>query len=566
MGMKHRTWRDVLLVTALMLPSLLTVSMSMAADPAKGGAGAKKPNILVIWGDDIGMWNVGAYSLGMMGKTPHIDSIAREGMLFTDHYGQPSCTAGRAAFIMGQMPIRTGMTTIGIPGSKRGIQKSDPTLAEVLKTQGYATAQFGKNHQGDRNEFLPTVHGFDEWFGNLYHLNAEEEPEELDYPGQVNPKLRPAEESAKFAQTFAPRGMLHTWATDVDDPTTDPKFGRVGKQKIEDVGKLTRKRMETVDAEVTAETLKWLDKHGKGDKPFFCWYNSTAIHVRSRPAQKYIQMAVDEGRPEEDVVRARMIEHDELVGSLLKKLDELGIADNTIVIYSTDNGNELMLFPDGGYAPFRGEKGGTWEGGVRVPMFVKWPGHIKPGSVSNGIQNHEDVYVTLAAAAGMPKLAEELLTGKKMGDMTYKVHLDGYNNLDLWTGKTEKSARREIFYYDETDLMALRVDNWKMHIGVKREGSWWNEKYYPSIPYIFNLAMDPMEKMDPESNEWRNAGQVMMMHKMWALNASGPFIAEHLKSLMAYPPSQGADTLSLKKALDEVQAKMERAAAGAASK
>jgi arylsulfatase len=467
---------------------------------------------------------------------------------------------------MGQLPIRTGMTTIGIPGSTRGIQKTDPTLAEVLKSQGYATSQFGKNHQGDRNEFLPTVHGFDEWYGNLYHLNAEEEPEELDYPGQVNPKLRTAEQSAKFTQMFAPRGMLHTWATDVDDPTDQPKWGRVGKQKIEDIGKLTRKRMETVDAEVTAETLKWLDKHAKGDKPFFCWYNSTAIHIRSRPAQKYIQMAVDEGRPEEDVVRARMIEHDELVGSLLKKLDELGIADNTIVIYGTDNGNELMLWPDGGYAPFRGEKGTTWEGGVRVPMLVKWPGHIKPGTVSNAIQNHEDVYATLAAAAGMPNLKEELLTGKKMGEMTYKAHLDGYNQLDLWTGKTEKGARNEIFYYDETDLMALRVGPWKMHIGVKKEGSWWNDKYYPSIPYFFNLQMDPMEKMDQESHEWGTTSRQFFAHKMWALNASGPIIGAHLKTLLEYPPSQGADTLSIKKALEEMQAKMERAAAGGASK
>lgn len=530
------------------------------------GQEKKRPNILVIWGDDIGMWNLSAYSLGMMGKTPNIDRIGKEGIIFTDHYGQPSCTAGRAAFIMGQMPLRTGMTTIGIPGSTRGIQKSDPTLAEVLKSQGYATSQFGKNHQGDRNEFLPTVHGFDEWYGNLYHLNAEEEPEELDYPGQVNPKLRTAEASANFTKAFAPRGMLHTWATTVDDPTEEPKWGRVGKQKIEDLGKLTRKRMETVDAEVTAETLKWLDKHGKSDKPFFCWYNSTAIHIRSRPAAKYVQLAVDEGRPEEDVVRARMIEHDELVGSLLKKLDELGIADNTIVIYSTDNGNELMLWPDGGYAPFRGEKGGTWEGGVRVPMMVKWPGQIKPGQVINVMQNHEDVYATLAAAAGMPDLKQELLTGKKMGDMTYKVHLDGYNQLPLWTGQTDKSARREIFYYDETDLMAIRVDGWKMHIGVKPHGSWWNEKYYPSVPYLFHLQMDPMEKMDQESHEWQGQAKQFFAHKMWALNASGPFIAEHLKSLMAYPPSQGAESLSLKKNLDEIQAKLERAAAGGAAR
>ena len=516
--------------------------------PAATAAPEKKPNILVIFGDDIGTWNVGVYTHGMMGKTPNIDRIAAEGMLFTDHYAQPSCTAGRAAFIMGQLPIRTGMTTIGIPGSTRGIQKSDPTLAEVLKSQGYATAQFGKNHLGDRNEFLPTVHGFDEWFGNLYHLNAEEEPEELDYPGQKNPA---------YLEKFGPRGVLHTWATDKDDPTTDAKFGRVGKQKIEDTGKLTRKRMETFDQEVTAETLKWLDKNGKGDKPFFCWYNSTATHIWSHSPQKYIQMAVDEGRAEEDVYRAKMIEHDELVGSLLKKLEDLGVADNTIVIYTTDNGNELMLWPDGGYAPYRGEKGTTWEGGVRVPMLVKWPGKIKPGSVSNGIQNHEDLYVTLAAAAGLPNLKDELLTGKKMGEMTYKVHLDGYNNMAHWTGQSEKSARREIFYYDETDLMAVRVDAWKMHIGVKHTGSWFDEKAYPSVPYLVNLLMDPMEKMTPDSEEWGYAGKKFLAQKLWAPTGASTFLAAHLKSLMDFPPSQGADTLSMKKAIEAVMKKMD---------
>jgi arylsulfatase A-like enzyme len=509
---------------------------------------AGKPNILVIFGDDIGMWNVGAYTHGMMGKTPSIDRIATEGMLFTDHYGQPSCTAGRAAFIMGQLPIRTGMTTIGIPGSTRGIQKSDPTLAEVLKSVGYATAQFGKNHLGDRNEFLPTVHGFDEWFGNLYHLNAEEEPEELDYPGQKNPE---------YTKKFGPRGVLHTWATDKDDATTDPKFGKVGKQRIEDTGPLTRKRMETIDAEVTTETLKWLDKAAKGGKPFFCWYNSTAIHIWSHPTKKYVQKAVDEGRAEEDVVRARMIEHDELVGSLLKKLDDLGVADNTIVIYTTDNGNELLLWPDGGYAPFRAEKGTTWEGGVRVPMLVKWPAKIKAGSVSNGIQNHEDLFVTLAAAAGLPNLTKELLTGKKLGSVSYKVHLDGYNNLPLWTGQTEKSARMEIFYYDETDLMAVRVGAWKMHIGVKHHGSWFDEKAYPSVPYIVNLLMDPMEKMTPDSEEWGYIGRKFVAQKLWAPTASGPFLAAHLKSLIDFPPSQGADTLSMRKAIENVMKKME---------
>jgi arylsulfatase A-like enzyme len=516
-----------------------------------GFAQDKKPNIVVIFGDDIGVWNVGAYAHGMMGRTPSIDSIARDGMLFTDHYGQPSCTAGRAAFIMGQLPIRTGMTTIGIPGSTRGIPKTAPTLAEVLKTQGYATGQFGKNHLGDRNEFLPTMHGFDEWFGNLYHLNAEEEPEELDYPGQKN---------AEYMKRMGPRGVLHTWVSNTDDATDDPKFGRVGKQKIENTGPLTRKRMETFDAEVLGHTLKWLDGVGK-EKPFFLWFNTTAIHIHSHSPQKYIQKAVDEGRAEEDVVRAKMIEHDEQVGTLLKKLQDMGVADNTIVVYTTDNGNEMMLWPDGGYAPFRGEKGTTWEGGVRVPFLVKWPGKIKPGSVSNGIQNHEDVFATLAAAAGMPDIGKELLAGKKLGATNFKVHLDGYNNLAHWTGKSEQSARREIFYYDETELMAIRVEGWKVHIGVKKEGSWWNVKSYPSVPYLFNLLMDPMEKMDPESHEWGASGRKFFAAKIWALNSSGPFLAAHLKTLQDFPPMQGADTLSMKKALDETMKKLEEAKA-----
>lgn len=507
-----------------------------------------RPNIVVIFGDDIGMWNVGAYTNGMMGRTPNIDSIAREGILFTDHYGQPSCTAGRAAFLTGQLPIRSGMTTIGIPGSARGIQKSDPTLAEVLKSQGYATGQFGKNHLGDRNEFLPTSHGFDEWFGNLYHLNAEEEPEELDYPGQKNPD---------YLKKYGPRGVLHAWASDKEDTTVDPKFGKVGFQKIEDTGPLTRKRMLTFDSEVLDQTLDWLDRTANKGKPFFCWFNTTAIHIWSHSPKKYIQMAVDEGRAEEDVVRAKMLEHDEQIGVLLQKLKDLGVDDNTIIVYTTDNGNELMMWPDGGYAPFRGEKGTTWEGGVRVPCLAKWPGKIPAGTACNGVQNHEDLFATLASAAGLPDLKEKLLKGYTMNGSKYKVHLDGYDQTAMWTGETEQSARREIFYYDETELTAVRVDNWKMHIGVKAKGSWFNDRTYPSVPYLFNLRMDPMEKMDPESDEWGYIGRKFMGAKLWAPTAGGQFIATHLQSLKDFPPSQGADTLSLHKALERAQRKLE---------
>jgi arylsulfatase len=539
--------RRLLLGTSTLIAAATLTSGALAQ--AQTAPAGKRPNILVIFGDDIGMWNVSAYVNGMMGWTPNIDRIGKEGILFTDHYGQPSCTAGRAAFIMGQMPIRTGMTTIGIPGSTRGIQKTDPTLAELLKPLGYATAQFGKNHLGDRNEFLPTVHGFDYWFGNLYHLNAEEEPEELDYPGQKNPA---------YKQKFGPRGVLRTVATDVDDPTTDPKFGRVGKQKIEDTGPLTRKRMETIDKEVLDDTLKWMDANAKGDKPFFVWFNSTAIHIWSHPNPKYIQMAVDEGRAEEDVVRARMIEHDEHVGALLKKLEDLGVANNTIVVYTTDNGNELLFWPDGGYAPFRGEKGTTWEGGVRVPCMIRWPGQIPSGSVSNEVQAHEDLFLTLATAAGQTGIKEKLLTGAQLGPTTYKVHLDGYDNTALWTGKSKKSARREYYYYDETDLMALRVDDWKLAFGVKNQGLWWDPKAYPSVPYVFNLRMDPMEKMDPESHEWGYAGRKFVAQKLWAPTAAGPFLQAHLQSLAEFPPSQGADTLSMKKAVEEAMRKIDK--------
>jgi arylsulfatase A-like enzyme len=527
----------------------LGVVLGLAAPDQRAAAAQseKKPNIVIIWGDDIGQSNISAYTMGLMGyRTPNIDRVAREGMIFTDYYAEQSCTAGRSSFITGQHGMRTGLTKVGLPGATLGLRKEDPTIAELLKPHGYATGQFGKNHLGDRNEFLPTVHGFDEWFGNLYHLNAEEEPEQLDY--FKNPALK---------EKFAPRGVLHAWATTVDDPTTDPRFGRVGMQKIENTGPLTRKRMETFDQEVTDETLKYLDRVGKGDKPFFVWFNTTAIHVWSHPQNKYLQQAVDEGRAEQDVVRARMLEHDAQVGSILKKIKDLGVEDNTIVVYTTDNGNELIFWPDGGYAPFRGEKGTTWEGGFRVPLLIRWPGKIPAGLELNGIQCHEDLFVTLAAAAGLPNLKSDLLKGYTMNGTSYKVHLDGYNNLDYWMGKTDKSARREVFYYDETDLMAIRVDAWKLHIGVKHNGSWFDEKSYPSVPYVVNLLMDPMEKMTPDSHEFAYEGQKFFAQKMWVGSGAGPVIAAHLKSLQEFPPSQGADTFSMKKAIENVMKKLE---------
>ena len=380
---------------------MLTVALQLSAQE-------KKPNILVIFGDDIGYWNVNAYSQGMMHyKTPNIDRIAREGALFTDYYAQQSCTAGRAAFITGQSPIRTGLTKVGLPGSPVGLQKQDPTIADILKPLGYMTFQNGKNHLGDRNEFLPTVHGFDEFFGNLYHLNAEEEPENIDYP--KNPSFR---------AEFGPRGVYKCQATATDNPAPpDPRFGAWGKQTCEDTGPLTKRRMETVDDEFLAKTLGDMDNSVKAGKPFFIWHNSTRMHIWTHLQPKYQAMVEKVG-----LYGAGMIELDDQVGVLLKKLDDLGVAENTIVIFTTDNGAEAMSWPDGGTTPFRGEKNTSWEGGYRIPFVVRWPGVIKPGTVVNDICAHEDWFPTLVAAAGIPDIKEKLLAGYQAGDKTFKVH------------------------------------------------------------------------------------------------------------------------------------------------
>ena len=480
---------------------------------------AKKPNILVIWGDDIGWYNVSAYNHGVMGyRTPNIDRLAKEGALFTDWYGQQSCTAGRAAFICGQSPIRTGLTKVGLPGADQGLRAKDPTIAELLKGQGYTTGQFGKNHLGDKNEFLPTAHGFDEFFGNLYHLNAEEEPENPDYP--KNPD---------FKKRFGPRGVMHTWATDKDDPTDEPTFGRVGKQRIENTGPLTTKRMETVNDEFTNAALDFMDRAHKADKPFFVWANSTRMHIFTHLKPESI------GKTGLGMYPDGMVEHDTDVGRLLDKLDQLGIADNTIVMYSTDNGPECFSWPDGGCSPFRGEKDTNWEAGWRVPTLLRWPGVIKPGTVSNEICAHEDMLPTLLAAAGAPDVKNQLLKGFKVGDKTFKVHLDGYDLGPYLKGEVKESPRKEMLYWsDDGDLMALRYGNWKAVFKEQRAESFqvWSEPMVNlRVPKIFNLRSDPFERADHNAiyyNDW-------LIRRVFLLVPAQGFVAHWIASFKEYP-------------------------------
>ena len=438
----------------------------------------KKPNILVLFGDDIGMWNISYFSRGQMGyRTPNIDRVANEGVAFTDYYAQQSCTAGRAAFITGQNPVRTGLTKVGMPGATVGLQAEDPTIAELLKPLGYATGQFGKNHLGDRDEYLPTVHGFDEFFGNLYHLNAEEEPELPDYP-----------KDPAFKKKFGPRGVLHC--------TSDGKGG----QKIKDTGPLTMKRMETIDEEITDRAIEWMEKQAKAEKPFFLWYNSTAMHFRTHLAEK------NRGKSGQDDYSDRMVTHDEQIGQILDKLDELGIADNTIVMYSTDNGPENDTWPDGANTPFRSQKDTNWEGGWRVPAFIRWPGKIKPGTVLNGIVSHQDMLPTLLAIAGDPDVNQKLLKGYKVGDKTFKVHIDGYNMVPYLTGQEKESPRKFFFYMsDDGEVMAVRNGDWKFVVGEQRAEQmrvWMEPLNKLRVPLIFNLRRDPFERAQHNSNTY----------------------------------------------------------------
>jgi arylsulfatase A-like enzyme len=490
---------------------------------------AKQPNILILWGDDIGMWNTSYWSRGMMGyHTPNIDRVGNEGVAFTDWYGQQSCTAGRASFICGQNPLRTGLTKVGMPGAPVGLQAEDPTIAELLKPLGYATGQFGKNHLGDKNEYLPTVHGFDEFFGNLYHLNAEEEPELPDYP-----------KDPAFLARFGPRGVLDCVASDKDDPTVEPRWGRVGKQIVKDTGPLTKKRMETVDEEITSRALAWMEKQAKADKPFFLWYNSTACHFRTHLADK------NRGKTGQDDYSDRMFTHDEQIGEMLNKLDELGIADNTIVMYSTDNGPENDTWPDGANTPFRSQKDTNWEGAWRVPCYLRWPGKIKAGTVLNGIGCHQDMLPTLLAAAGDPDISTKLLTGHKAGDKTFKVHIDGFNLIPWLTGATKDSPRDYFFYVsDDGGIMAVRHGDWKLVFEEQRAFSTavWQEPFVKlRLPNIFSLRRDPFERANFNSNVYYD----WMIDHVPMLYGAQALVASQIENYVKYPPRQKAASFNL---------------------
>lgn len=489
----------------------------------------EKPNILVIFGDDIGWSNISAYGDGIIGyKTPNIDSIAKKGIKFTDHYAQPSCTAGRAAFITGQYPIRSGMTTVGMPGSPLGLKEESPSLAEVLKEQGYATGQFGKNHLGDQNSALPTAHGFDEFFGNLYHLNTEEEFEQPDYAIFAQ---RYAGSLEKFLAKFGTRGVMHCYATDKFDETKDPRFGVMGKQKCEDTGRLGQERMKNFDRkEMLPAAVKFMAKAKKENRPFFTWVNTTRMHLYTHVDESWKKKAAEK-TSFLDLHGAGMLQHDRDIGYLLEELKKQGLDKNTIIVYSTDNGPEHSSWPHGATTPFRGEKMTTYEGGVRVPTLVSWPGTIPEGKTLNGIQGHQDLFTTLAAAAGVKDVNQKMLKEKKQP-------IDGVDNLAYWKGESEKSARDHILYYFESQLSAIRMGPWKMHFSTA-------ENYYSAPenrakPLIFNLRMDPFESYDSV-----DAYGHLVQKVSWLLAPATEIIQAHIKSLQEYPPVQRGTTFDM---------------------
>jgi arylsulfatase A-like enzyme len=487
-----------------------------------------KPNVLIIWGDDIGQSNLSCYTNGLMGyRTPNIDRVAAEGVLFTDYYAEQSCTAGRAAFITGQNPYRTGLTKVGMPGAPLGLQAQDPTIATALKAQGYATGQFGKNHLGDRDEHLPTMHGFDEFFGNLYHLNAEEEPELPDYP-----------KDPEFRKKFGPRGVLHTWANGD------------GTQRVEDTGPLTKKRMETCDGEFRDAAVDFIKRQHEGDTPFFVWFNTTHMHFRTHTQSEDVGRA---GRWQSRY-HDTMLYHDDTVGGLLELLDELGITENTIVMYSTDNGPHMNSWPDSGMTPFRNEKNSNWEGAYRVPAMVRWPGHIPAGSVLNGIVSHADWFVTLLSAAGVPDIAELLRAGTDLNGTTYKVHLDGHDQLAYITGQAADSARQHFFYVsDDGDLTAMRFDNWKLVFLEQRcVGTLqiWAEPYVQlRVPKLFNLRTDPYERADITSNTYFD----WMLDHIFLFIPAQAYVAEMLQTLVDFPQRQKSASFNLQQVMAKLQ-------------
>jgi arylsulfatase len=488
----------------------------------------QKPNILVVWGDDVGQSNISAYSRGMMGyKTPNIDRIANEGMMFTDYYAEQSCTAGRSSFIMGQSVFRTGLSKVGLPGAEMGMREEEPTIAGLLKAQGYATGQFGKNHLGDRDEYLPTNHGFDEFFGNLYHLNAEEEPENEDYP-----------KDPAFRKEFGPRGVIHSWA--LPD----------GTQKIEDTGPLTKKRMETVDDETSDRAIEFIREQHKAGKPWFVWWNGTRMHFRTHVKESL------RGISGQDEYSDGMVEHDMHVGKFVELLDELGIADKTILFYSTDNGPHYNTWPDAASTPFRGEKNTNWEGGWRVPAMVRWPGKIEADSVSNEIMHHMDWLPTFLAAAGEPKVKEKLKAGgvEAIG-RSYKVHLDGYNTLPYLTGKAEETPRKEIFYFsDDGDMTALRYQDWKLiFMEQQTEGTFrvWMEPFVPlRLPLLFNLRRDPYERAEITSNTYFD----WVLDRVFLMVPAQTYVAEFLATFKEFPPRQKAASFSLDQVIEKMSA------------
>jgi arylsulfatase len=501
----------------------------------------QKPNILVIFGDDIGQTNISAYSMGLMGyRTPNIDRIAKEGTLFTDYYAEQSCTAGRSTFITGQATLRTGLSKVGVPAAPVGLQARDATIAALLKPLGYATGQFGKNHLGDKNEYLPCAHGFDEFYGNLYHLNAEEEPEDFNYPREP-----------KFREAFGPRGVMHCKASSKDDATVQPRWGRVGRQTIEDTGPLTRKRMETIDDETSDAAIDFIKRQVSAGTPFFVWFNSTRMHLRTHVAPERRSPPSLTARTE---YNDGMVEHDAHIGKLLKALDDLGIANNTCLVYTTDNGPHANSWPDAATTPFRSEKNTNWEGAFRVPAMVRWPGKIAAGSVSNEIVSGLDWLPTILAAAGEPDIKAKVLKGHKAGSKSFKLHLDGYNQLPYLTGQQPQSARKEFFYFnDDGDLVGARYENWKIVFMEQRaQGTLlvWAEPFTPlRVVKFFDLRADPYERADITSNTYYD----WLMDHAYIAYAAQAGVGKFLESFKEFPPSQRPASFTIDQAMDKLK-------------